>query len=73
LSGIQTVSYVEWFNGKFREECLNQQWFETLAEARDTIETWRVEYNTERPHRALGQQTPAAAHTGWTAVKEAPG
>jgi putative transposase len=52
-------AYVESFNGHFRQECLDQHWFETLAEAREVIEAWRVEYNEERPHRALGQQTPA--------------
>ena len=52
--------YVESFNGKFRDECLNEQWFLNLADARATIEAWRVDYNTVRPHRALGQQTPAA-------------
>jgi putative transposase len=53
-------AFVESFNGHFREECLDQHWFASLEEARQIIEAWRVEYNTERPHRALGQQTPAA-------------
>jgi putative transposase len=53
-------AYVESFNGHFREECLNQHWFVSLEEARQVIEAWRIEYNTERPHRALGQRTPAA-------------
>jgi putative transposase len=53
-------AFVESFNGHFREECLNQHWFASLGEARQVIEAWRVEYNTERPHRALGQRTPAA-------------
>ena len=51
--------FIESFNGKFRDECLAQQHFATLAEARDRIEAWRHEYNTERPHRSLGHQTPA--------------
>jgi putative transposase len=42
------------------EECLDQHWFASLEEARHVIEAWRVEYNTERPHRALGQRTLAA-------------
>ena len=53
-------AFVESFNGHFREECLDQHWFVSLEEARQVIEAWRIEYNTERPHRALGQRTPAA-------------
>ena len=52
--------FIESFNGHFREECLAQHWFWSLEEARTAIEAWRIEYNTERPHRALGQRTPAA-------------
>lgn len=51
--------FVESFNGKLRDECLSQHHFATLTEAREAIETWRHEYNTERPHRGLGQRTPA--------------
>lgn len=51
--------YIESFNGKLRDECLRQHHFATLEEARTRIETWRAEYNTERPHRGLGQLTPA--------------
>ena len=50
--------FIESFNGKLRDECLNQHHFDTLAEARAHIEVWRHEYNTERPHRSLGQRTP---------------
>ena len=53
-------AYVESFNGKFRDECLNEHWFVSLAEAKTLIEAWRVDYNTVRPHASLGQQTPAA-------------
>ena len=53
-------AFVESFNGHFRAECLDQHGFASLEEARQIIEAWRVEYNTERPHRALGQRTPAA-------------
>ena len=53
-------AYVESFNGKFRDECLNEHWFLSVAEAQHIIEAWRVDYNTVRPHRSLGQQTPAA-------------
>lgn len=50
--------YVESFNGKLRDECLNENWFGSLNEARGVIETWRVDYNRARPHSALGYQTP---------------
>jgi putative transposase len=52
-------AFVESFNGKFRDECLNEHWFRSLAEAQHRIEQWRVDYNTVRPHSALGDQTPA--------------
>ena len=51
-------AYIESFNGKFRDECLNEHWFITMAQARRTIEAWRIEYNTERPHSSLGDLTP---------------
>jgi len=50
--------YLESFNGKFRDECLNQHWFLDLADARQLIQTWRVDYNTVRPHSALGNLPP---------------
>jgi putative transposase len=52
-------AFIESFNGKLRDECLNQHHFRSLAEARTLIEAWRVEYNTDRPHQNLGQRTPA--------------
>jgi putative transposase len=51
-------AYIESFNGKFRDECLNEHWFITMAQARRSIESWRIEYNTERPHSSLGDLTP---------------
>jgi len=51
-------AYIESFNGKFRDECLNEHWFLSLAHARSVIEAWRIEYNTERPHSSLGNRTP---------------
>jgi putative transposase len=51
-------AYVESFNGKFRDECLNEHWFVSLADAQVAIEAWRVDYNTVRPHSALADQTP---------------
>lgn len=50
--------YIESFNGRFRDECLNANWFTTLADARQKIEAWRLDYNTERPHSALGYLAP---------------
>ena len=52
------ISPVESFNGKFRDECLNEHWFVNLSDARGKIEKWRREYNTFRPHRSLGNLTP---------------
>ena len=51
-------AFIESFNGKFRDECLNQNWFVSLGEARRIIEAWRVDYNTARPHSRLGYRTP---------------
>jgi transposase InsO family protein len=47
------------FNGSLRDECLNVHWFETLEDAVEKVEAWRVEYNESRPHQALGELTPA--------------
>jgi hypothetical protein len=49
---------VESFNGRLRDECLNANWFLSLADARSKIETWRRQYNESRPHTALGWLTP---------------
>jgi putative transposase len=51
---------IESFNGRFREECLDQSWFSSLAEARRLIEAWRLDYNEHRPHTSLRMRTPAA-------------
>ena len=53
--------YCESFNGKLRDECLNGEIFYSLKEAQIVIEKWRVEYNTKRPHSALGYKPPAPA------------
>jgi len=50
--------YIESFNRTFRDECLNLHWFVSLADARRTIEAWRVDYNRVRPHSSLGYLTP---------------
>ena len=54
----QQNAYIESFNGKFRDECLNEHWFLSMRHAREVIAAWRLEYNEERPHSALGYQTP---------------
>jgi putative transposase len=54
-------AFVESFNGKLRDECLNEEVFATLAEARAVIEHWRLDYNHIRPHSAHGGLTPEAA------------
>lgn len=51
--------YVESFNGKFRDECLNEHYFDSLAEARRIIAAWRDDYNQVRPHSSLGRIPPA--------------
>ena len=51
-------AYVESFNGRLREECLNVSWFQNLFDARRKIAAWRQEYNEERPHSSLGYRTP---------------
>lgn len=50
--------YIESFHGKFRDECLNEHWFLSLNDARETIESWRLDYNQVRPHSALAYRTP---------------
>jgi len=52
-------AYIESFNGKFRDECLNEQWFETLSQARKAISIWRKDYNEVRPHSSCGRIPPA--------------
>jgi putative transposase len=51
-------AFIESFNGRVREECLNQSWFLSLEDAREKIEDWRMEYNDSRPHGALGNLSP---------------
>ena len=52
-------AFVESFNGKFRDDCLNSHWFVSLQRAKVTIEAWRTEYNQVRPHSSLKGLTPA--------------
>jgi putative transposase len=57
--------FIESFNGKFRDECLNEHWFADLEDARKKIEKWRIDYNTNRPHSSLGQLTPKEFLNQW--------
>lgn len=57
--------FIEAFNGRFREECLDQNWFESLDDARTIIEAWRKDYNQVRPHSSLDHLTPAAYKDNW--------
>ena len=56
----QQNTYIESFNGKFRDECLNEHWFLSMRHARQVIAEWREEYNRERPHSSLGYLTPSS-------------
>lgn len=52
-------SFEETFNGSLRDECLNVHWFESLHEAKGTLEAWRKDYNESRPHSSLNDLTPS--------------
>ena len=53
-------AYIEAFNSRIRQECLNASWFLSMADARQRINEWRIDYNHHRPHSALGNLTPSA-------------
>jgi putative transposase len=63
-------SFIEAFNARFREECLNQHWFVSLEEGRTTIAAWRVDYNSERSHSVLHCQAPAVYKATWLQNQE---
>ena len=64
----QQNAFVESFNARFRDECLNEEVFTSLAEARAVIERWRIDYNTVRPHSAYGGLPPMPHADGPRAV-----
>ena len=66
-------AFIESFNGRVRQECLNENWFLSLVDAREKVEAWRQEYNNERPHGALGQMAPAQFARAKSAGAEAAG
>jgi putative transposase len=53
-------AFIEAFNSRLRQECLNASWFLSMADARSRIEAWRIDYNQHRPHTSLGGLTPEA-------------
>jgi putative transposase len=66
-------AFIESFNGRFRDECLNQHWFLSLPQARRIVEAWRLDYNRDRPHSSLGYLTPDEfAHQVWATRPAAP-
>ena len=54
----QQNAFIESFNGKCRDECLNEHWFTSLWQARDITAQYQCQYNTDRPHSGLGNLTP---------------
>jgi len=58
-------AYIESFNGRLRQECLNQCWFSSLEDAKIKIEAWRIDYNEHRPHTSLGNKTPEQFESEW--------
>ena len=63
--------FIESFNGSFRDECLNEMLFSSLAEARDRITDWKEDYNSHRPHSSLGNLTPIEFATQLVLEKQA--
>ena len=57
--------FIESFNGRFRDECLNEHWFSDILHARKIINDWRQDYNESRPHSSLNYQTPAEFAASW--------
>ncbi|RCW77587.1 transposase family protein, partial [Paracoccus lutimaris] len=57
----QQNGYIESFNGSLRDECLNEEIFDSLADARRKLALWRYDYNNVRPHSSLGNKTPSDA------------
>jgi len=58
-NGVRSIAFVESFNGRFRDECLNEHWFDNLHHARALVSEWMEDYHTQRPHSSLDYKTPA--------------
>ena len=67
----QQNGFVESFNGRFRDECLNETLFTGLSEARTAISAWKEDYNRHRPHSSLGNVTPREYASKWVLENEA--
>jgi putative transposase len=64
-------AFIESFNGRLRQECLNQNWFTSLADAKRIVEEWRQDYNQQRPHSSLKQKTPSDFVAHWQQARTA--
>jgi putative transposase len=64
-------AFIESFNGRLRQECLNQNWFTTLDDAKQIVETWREDYNQFRPHSSLDHRTPSEFVVRWQQIRAA--
>lgn len=62
-------AFIESFNGRLRDECLNENWFVHLRDARETTAAWRTDYNEVRPHGALGNVAPKVFVERWRATR----
>jgi putative transposase len=62
-------AYAESFNGRFRDECLNEHWFTSLNHARELVSQWQQEYNHDRPHSSLSDLPPAVFAAQWLAER----
>ena len=65
-------AFIESFNGRLRQECLNQNWFTSLEDARQIVEDWREDYIQARPHSSLKQQTPSEFVAHWQQTRTVP-
>ncbi len=63
--------FIESFNGRFRQECLDQSWFVSIEDAQRKIESWRIDYNENRPHSSLENRTPRAFLVNWSKNQQA--
>jgi putative transposase len=68
LGKPQQNGFMESFNGKLRDECLNETVFTSLVQARRIVEAWRIDYNAVRPHSSLGYRTPEEFAAAWNAA-----
>ncbi len=64
-------AFIESFNGRLRQECLNQNWFTSLDDARQIVEAWREDYNQFRPHSSLNHRTPSEFVLRWQQLRAA--